>query len=195
MILGLSGGVGSGKSLVTEYLGEKYGALVIAADDVAREISEAEGPAIEAIREAFSGYDVFDDNGFMDRGKMGQLVFHEPQKRKVLEDILHPMALNEIRRRIDVTRKDDPNRLVALESAIFFESGCDQFCDEVWYIYTDKEVRIDRLISSRGYSREKCESIIASQMSEEELKRCSDRIIDNTGAFEETIEQIVQALG
>ena len=195
MILGLAGGVGSGKSLITEYLRDYYDALIIGADDVARDISQMEGPAIEAIRKAFSEYDVFDANGFMDRGKMGQLVFTEPDKRKVLEDILHPATLDEIIKRITDSTNENPGRMVVLESAIFFESGCDRFCDEVWYIFADKNVRIGRLVASRGYSKEKCESIIASQMSDDELRARSNAIINNSGKFDSTMRQIDEMLG
>ena len=189
MVLGIAGGVGSGKSTVIEYFA-KQGAFVILSDDVAKKISEEEGPALDKIRELFRDDNVLTDDGLMDRAKVAALIFGDEQKKKALNDILHPATKAEIVRLIHEVQLDNPDRLILLESAIFFETGCDELVDKVLFVYADEEVRIERLMSGRGYSEEKCRSIMLKQMSSDELKRRCDFVVDNSGTLEETIKQL-----
>lgn len=189
MVLGIAGGVGSGKSTVIEYLREN-GAYVILSDEVAKTISETEGPALDKIRELFKADGVMTPEGFMDRTKVADLVFRDEEKKRALNDILHPATKREIIRLINEIKAKTPDRLILLESAIFFETGCDKLVDKTCFVYADEEVRIKRLMTGRGYTREKCKSIIDKQMSSEELRSRCDFTIDNSGELSKTVEQI-----
>lgn len=189
MVLGVCGGVGSGKSFVIEYL-EKQGAFVILSDEVAKKISEEEGPALEKIRELFKDDNVLTSDGRMDRAKVAALIFNDEKKKNALNDILHPATKEEIVRQIEEVKLADPDRLILLESAIFFETGCDKLVDKVLFVYADEDVRIKRLMEGRGYTEEKCRAIMAKQMSSEELKERCDYVVNNSGTLEETISAI-----
>lgn len=189
MVLGITGGVGSGKSAVIKYF-EEQGAFVILSDDVARKISESEGPALDKIRDLFKDDNVLTGDGFMDRTKVAALVFCDEKKKQALNDILHPATKDEIVRLINETQKATPDRLILLESAIFFETGCDELVDKVLFVYADEDIRIKRLMENRGYSEEKCRAIMAKQMTAEELRGRCDFVVDNSGSLEGTIEQI-----
>lgn len=188
MVLGITGGVGSGKSAVIKYF-EERGAFVILSDDVAKRISESEGPALDKIRELFKADNVLTSEGIMDRTKVAALIFNDENKKRALNDILHPATKEEIVRMISEVQKATPDRLILLESAIFFETGCDELVDKVLFVYTDESVRIERLMKDRGYSEEKCRSIMSKQMSAEELRNRCDFVVDNSGSLEDTIEQ------
>ena len=194
MVLGIAGGVGSGKSTVIEYFA-KQGAFVILSDEVAKKISEEEGPALDKIRELFRDDNVLTDDGLMDRAKVAALIFGDEQKKKALNDILHPATKAEIVRLISEVKQAEPDRLILLESAIFFETGCDELVDKVLFVYADEEVRIERLMSGRGYSEEKCRSIMSKQMLAEEQKVRCDYVVDNSGSLEDTIKQCERLLG
>lgn len=193
MVLGVCGGVGSGKSFVIEYL-EKQGAFVILSDEVAKKISEEEGPALEKIRELFKDDNVLTSDGRMDRAKVAALIFNDEKKKNALNDILHPATKEEIVRQIEEVKAKEPDRLVLLESAIFFETGCDKLVDKVLFVYADEAVRIKRLMEGRGYTEEKCRAIMAKQMSSDELKERCDYVVNNSGTFEETIGQCEEFL-
>lgn len=188
MVLGIAGGVGSGKSAVIKYF-EERGAFVILSDDVAKRISESEGPALDKIRELFKADNVLTSEGIMDRTKVAALIFNDENKKRALNDILHPATKEEIVRMISEVQKATPDRLILLESAIFFETGCDELVDKVLFVYTDESVRIERLMKDRGYSEEKCRSIMSKQMSAEELRNRCDFVVDNSGSLEDTIKQ------
>ena len=189
MVLGVCGGVGSGKSFVIEYL-EKQGAFVILSDEVAKKISEEEGPALDKIRELFRDDNVLTSDGRMDRAKVAALIFNDEKKKNALNDILHPATKEEIIRMISDVKAKEPDRLVLLESAIFFETGCDKLVDKVLFVYADEDVRIKRLMDGRGYTEEKCRAIMAKQMSSDELKTRCDYVVNNSGTLEETISAI-----
>lgn len=193
MVLGVCGGVGSGKSFVIEYL-EKQGAFVILSDEVAKRISEEEGPALEKIRELFKDDNVLTSDGRMDRAKVAALIFNDEKKKNALNDILHPATKDEIIRQIEEVKLAEPDRLILLESAIFFETGCDKLVDKVLFVYADEDVRIKRLMDGRGYTEEKCRAIMAKQMSSDELKERCDYVVNNSGTLEETIRQCEEFL-
>lgn len=188
MVLGIAGGVGSGKSAVIKYFKE-HGAFAILSDEVAKKISESEGPALDKIRDLFKNDNVLTSDGFMDRTKVAALIFNDEDKKQALNDILHPATKEEIVRMISKVKQAEPDRLILLESAIFFETGCDEIVDKVLFVYADEDVRIKRLMEGRGYTEEKCRSIMSKQMSAEELKARCDYVIDNSGTLEDTIKQ------
>ena len=142
-IIGVTGGVGAGKSTVLQYLEEAYGALLIQADQVGHEVMEPGEEAYEAILREF-GPRVRGADGRIDRKALGTLVFADADKLKRLNAIVHPAVKREILRRIRQAELEG-RALAVVEAALFLEEKYDAFCQETWYIYTDEQKRRRRL--------------------------------------------------
>lgn len=187
-VISITGGVGSGKSEVLNVLREQCGADVIIADQVAHQLMEPGKKGYNHVVAAL-GTSFLNADGSIDRKKLAELIFKDKESIEVMNSIIHPMAWREIQYAIDHSDKE----LVAVEAALFDEEHNSMF-DEIWYVYTDRENRIRRLMESRGYSREKCLSVMANQVSEEEYRRQADRVLDNNGTVDGIRTQIEQIL-
>lgn len=188
-VLGVTGGVGSGKSTVLGFLKEDFGAEVIEADEVARQLMEPGEAAYQAVVQEF-GEGILSPYPAIDRGKLAAIVFADEMKLQRLNALTHPLVKEEVLRRIATS----PASLVVFESAIPRQAFMREICDEIWYIHVPEEERIRRLMSSRNYTEEKCRQIMASQMSDEEFRALADRVIENGGSPEETRKQIRELL-
>lgn len=190
MVLGITGGVGCGKSTLLSMLEKKKGAKVILADNLGHEVME---PGTECYEQIVTllGSSILDETGHIKREKMAQIIYGDDEKRRQVNEIVHPSVKKEIKERIRMWQADP---LVVVETALMFESGCDAYCDEVWGIFTDPEIRIDRLSKSRGYSREKSLSIMQKQMSYEELKQKCSHVLFNDEDPDKLWEQIKELL-
>lgn len=187
-IIGVTGGVGAGKSTVLAWLEEKYQAKVIEADLVGHEVMEPGTEAYQRILEEF-GASILLKDGRIDRARLGAIVFSDKERLQKLNGIIHPAVKKEILSRIALARQDG-KAYVVVEAALFLEEKYDAFCDETWYIYTNEENRRARLRASRGYSEERITQIFANQKRHEEfLSRCA-YMIDNNGTADETHRQI-----
>ena len=190
MVLGITGGVGCGKSTLLSMLEKKKGAKVILADNLGHEVMEPGTECYEQIV-ALLGSSILDETGHIKREKMAQIIYGDDEKRRQVNEIVHPGVKKEIKERIRMWKAEP---LVVVETALMFESGCDAYCDEVWGIFTDPEIRIDRLSKSRGYSREKSLSIMQKQMSYEELKQKCSHVLINDEDPDKLWEQIKELL-
>ena len=190
MVLGITGGVGCGKSTLLSMLDKKKGAKVILADNLGHEVMEPGTECYEQIV-ALLGSSILDETGHIKRKKMAQIIYGDDEKRRQVNEIVHPSVKKEIKERIRMWQAEP---LVVVETALMFESGCDAYCDEVWGIFTDPEIRIDRLSKSRGYSREKSLSIMQKQMSYEELKQKCSHVLFNDEDPDKLWEQIKELL-
>lgn len=190
MVLGITGGVGCGKSTLLSMLEKKKGAKVILADNLGHEVMEPGTECYEQIV-ALLGSSILDETGHIKREKMVQIIYGDDEKRRQVNEIVHPSVKKEIKERIRMWQAEP---LVVVETALMFESGCDAYCDEVWGIFTDPEIRIDRLLKSRGYSREKSLSIMQKQMSYEELKQKCSHVLFNDEDPDKLWEQIKELL-
>ena len=190
MVLGITGGVGCGKSTLLSMLEKKKGAKVILADNLGHEVMEPGTECYEQIV-ALLGSSILDETGHIKREKMTQIIYGDDEKRRQVNEIVHPSVKKEIKERIRMWQAEP---LVVVETALMFESGCDAYCDEVWGIFTDPEIRIDRLLKSRGYSREKSLSIMQKQMSYEELKQKCSHVLFNDEDPDKLWEQIKELL-
>lgn len=182
--LGITGGVGSGKSLVLEYLEEAYHAAVFQADLIAHEVQLPGEKCHEQIADYF-GKEILLVDGRIDRRKLGNVVFSDAEKLLRLNAIVHP-AVN---RRILELIEDEAAKgteLFILEAALLTEKIYREMLDEIWYIHVGESVRRNRLKRARGYTDEKIDAIFLSQPSEEEFRRFCNREIENGGDFEET---------
>ena len=187
-IIGVTGGVGAGKSTVLNYLEKRYGAKLILADLVGHEVMEPGHEAYEQVVKAF-GQEIVSEDKTIDRKALGAIVFADEKKRMILNRIIHPAVRQEILRRLEEAELLHLSYVV-VEAALFLEENYDAFCDETWYIYTDEKIRRQRLKESRGYSDERIDQIFRSQKTHEEFQKRSLFMIDNNGSEEETFRQI-----
>ncbi len=196
-IIGITGGVGCGKSTVLKLIEENFNALVIMADDVAKELMEPGKPGYEQTV-AFFGEDILErtDEAVrrIDRKLLSDIVFSNPNKRIVLNSIVHPLVKKEIVARITREKINGGYDFIFIEAALLLDDHYEVFCDEIWYIYADEKTRRARLKDARGYSDAKIDGIIASQLTEEEFRSRCTRIIDNSGGLAATYCSLVNLL-
>ena len=183
-IIGVTGGVGAGKSRVLRILKEDFGAHVILADDVARALME---PGQECYRRvvAYLGDSIVREDGTIDRAAMAALIFGDERKRLQVNRLTHPAVWQAVREEAERSSAS----VVVIEAAILGQEFRDN-CQEMWYVYTSREKRLQRLAENRGYSAGKSRSIMDSQATEAEFEAFCDRKIDNNGTLGETRRQI-----
>ena len=190
MIIGVTGGVGCGKSSVLSLLQEKYNAVIIMADEVAKELMLPGNASYYAVAEYFGNSILMNGTGSeIDRKKLAAIVFHDQSKLEALNQMTHPLVKEKIITMLNDYQKEQRN-LIVLESAILIQAGYLDLIDELWVINTDYSKRVERLISSRGYSKEKIDSIIKNQLSDTELLKYADFCIDNSHDIQFTLKQI-----
>ena len=187
-IIGITGGVGAGKSTVLAYLEKKYNAFVIQADEVGHIVMEPGQECYQPVIDLF-GKEVIKNDKTIDRKRVSDVVFGQPVFLTRLNGIIHPAVKQYILKSLE-EQKRKGRKLCIVEAALFLEEHYQDFCDEVWYIYTDEEVRIQRLMESRGYTREKSLGIIGNQASEAYFRVPTDYVIENNGDLEKTWKQI-----
>lgn len=192
-ILGITGGVGAGKSTVLSYLKKQYGACVILADEVGHMVQEPGQECYKKIVERF-GREILCE-GRIDRQKLGSVVYGDRKKLELLNRLVHPAVKAVIAAQIEKERQKGTVPFVVVEAALLLEDRYDLICDEIWYVYADEETRCRRLMASRGYSAEKVQSIMKNQMKDDEFRSRCDFVIDNSSDFmENTYEQIDKGL-
>lgn len=189
LVIGLTGGVGAGKSTVSGLLKKHYGALVLEADRICADLITPQGSSFEAVVDLL-GNAVLDEQGAIDRKKMAGMIFTDASLRLSVNRILHPATFEAVRRRIMKSRK----KLIVYESAIPYEARFGELCDKVLYVYASLRVRGERLASSRGYSPEKIRSIMASQPEEALYYRLADGVVNNEGDREDCLIRLEAVL-
>jgi len=215
--IGITGGVGAGKSAILSYLAEKPKTKVMLADEIAHELMEPGTECYKKIVERFKGEDIFKEQVYpsegekkavlvdgtpempnesrcFDRGKLAQIIFGNPAKREEMNAIVHPAVKEYVRQQYALETEKGELELLILEAALLIEEEYDEICDELWYIYTSEENRRLRLKESRGYSDEKIDHIFKSQLSEQEFRESTQVTIDNNGDLDTTYQQIEKAL-
>ncbi len=191
MIIGITGGVGCGKSTVVGILQQKFGAKVLIADDIGHEAMLPGSGCYEKICAAF-GPAVLQQDKTIDRKRLADIIYADDEKRKGLNDIIHPFVLERIKERLELW-KEEP--LIVIETAILFETGCDRLCQQIWGVTAGREIRMKRLYKSRGYTKEKTGAIMEKQMKEEQMRRRCDAVINNDGDFQNLEKQLQELLG
>lgn len=185
-VIGLTGGIASGKSLVSRQL-QRLGAIVIDADQIARDVVAPGGPTWEAITREF-GRSIIDNAGSLDRKALGRLVFSDPDKLEKLNRTTHPQILSEIERLMQSYRASNKG-IVVLDAPLLFETGLNKSVDEVWVVLVDFQNQLKRLMKRDGLTELEARSRILLQIPLEEKVRQADRVIDNRGTPEETEQQ------
>ena len=190
--IGITGGVGAGKSAVLDYLATKPGVRVMLADEIAHELMEPGTDCYEQIRQAFPEHDIYKEDGHFDRIKLAKVIFSDGNRRARMNGIVHPAVREYILEVYEEEKTKGALDFLILEAALLIEEHYDEICDELWYIYTSEENRRERLRENRGYSDEKIDGIFASQLTEEEYRRHCVKVIDNNGSVEDTNLQLVK---
>ena len=191
-IIGITGGVGARKSTVLDHLEKQYNACVLQADKIGHLVMEPGGICYGQVIALF-GKQIIKNDKTIDRKMVSDVVFAHEEMRQKLDDIIHPAVKSYILDKIEEQKKAGCT-LMIVEAALLLEDHYDAFCDKVWYIHTDQEIRIERLMSSRGYTREKAENIIARQATEGFFREHADYIIQNNGDLDETWRQIEEGI-
>lgn len=191
-IIGVTGGVGAGKSAILSYLEESYGAKVVLADQVSNFLKEPGQSCYQPIIDLL-GSDILQEDGTINRKEMGNRIFTNERLLTRVNEIIHPAVKTYILSEIESERKKG-QQLFVIEAALLLEAHYEELCDEVWYIYTEESVRRQRLKESRGYSDEYISHIMAKQLSEAVFRQKSDFVIDNSGTLESTRKQIDQRI-
>ncbi|MCX7904698.1 MAG: dephospho-CoA kinase [Caloramator sp.] len=187
IVLGLTGGIASGKSTVSKMLKEQ-GFPIIDADIISREIMKKGESAYEEIIDKF-GYEILNFTGEIDRKRLREIVFNQKDKLKMLNDITHPQILNRIKEEIKFY-KNNGARICVVDAALLIETGFYKHVDLVLLVYCDRETQINRLMNRDGLTYEQAIKIINSQMDFEEKKKFADYIIDNSKDLENTKKQL-----
>lgn len=191
-IIGVTGGVGAGKSEILGFIANTWNATVVEADEVAYLLMQPGKSCFAPIVKLF-GPGILKEDGTLDRESIAELMFEDPELRKKINGIVHPAVKEYIKKSIEEEKKNETDFFI-VEAALLIEDKYDEICDELWYIYADEETRMERLKRNRGYSEEKVRGIYASQLTEEEFSENCDFEIDNSGDMEDTKKQIIQRM-
>lgn len=181
LFAGITGGVGAGKSAILSYLSEHYNCRVMLADEIAHLLMEPGTDCYDKLKKLFKGDAIFQEDGRIDRPKMAAVLFSDGKKREALNQIVHPAVKEYVMEQFRLEREKGDLDLLVLEAALLIEEHYDAICDELWYIYTSEENRRIRLRANRGYSDEKIDNILKSQLSEETFRKYCAEEIDNNG--------------
>lgn len=191
--IGITGGIGAGKSEILNYIGKHYKCEIYLADSIAHEVKM---PGTECYRELLKllGEDIAGQDGQIDRGKMAERIFSDGELLERVNGIIHPAVKKYLLEHLDKARQGGITELFFVEAALLIEGGYGALADEMWYVYADEETRRKRLRQSRGYNEERINGIISSQLSEEQFRKNCDFVIDNSGTLAESFAQIDRKL-
>ena len=192
--IGITGGVGAGKSAILDYLKNKPDTKVMLADEIAHELMVPGTQCYDRLKAEFGTEDIYQKDGFFDRIKLAQVIFSDDEKRKKLNGIVHPAVRKYVIGQAAYERKEGRIKLLVLVAALLIEEHYDEICDELWYIYTSEENRRIRLKKQRNYSDEKISEIFNSQLTDEKFRKACRVVIDNNGTIEAAEAQIEAAL-
>lgn len=187
--IGITGGVGSGKTALLNAIKKEVNCRVFLADEIAHTLEEPGQSCYEPLVQLL-GTDVLDERGFLDKSKMSRVVFKDKALLEQVNRIVHPAVKEAIRTGIEKARKEGGVDFCFVEAALFLEAGYRDLAEEVWYIYADEKARTDRLFAGRGYSLSKIKSIMAKQLQEEVFRRECQVVIDNSVSIAHAMEQV-----
>lgn len=193
-VIGLTGGIASGKSTVSELL-SVFGFKVVDADKAAREAVKKGSKGLAQVREVF-GDEAIDENGEMNRRYMGDLVFNHPEKRLELNAIIHPIVRDIMEEEKQEYLKQGYN--VIMDIPLLFENELENTVDEVWIVYTSESIQMDRLMQRNNLSLEDAKARVYSQISIDKKSRMADHVIDNLGdklELKQNLERLLEEEG
>ncbi len=194
-VIGITGGVGAGKSEVLKLIKDMCACIIVTADELARSL-EVKGEVCYKPLVALLGEDVLKEDGEIDAKKMAQMIFADGAEDKLaaVNAIVHPAVKERILSMIDEAKRSKKYDLFFIEAALLIEDGYDRIVDELWYVYADEKVRRERLKKSRNYSDEKITDIMDSQSGDDVFRRYCSVVIDNSGNISDTKKQLEEVL-
>jgi len=190
-VIGLTGGIGSGKSTVSAMLAD-LGARVVDADKIGHFVYRPGSDGFGAVVDAF-GPGVVAADGTIDRAKLGAIVFGDPAARARLNAIVHPLIGQELAARLAAARDDGYDGPVVVEAAVLIEAGWRPLVDKLWVVSIDREKAIDRVVASRGVSRAEVERRMDTQLPDAARRREADLVIDNSDGLDALRKQVEAA--
>lgn len=186
-VIGITGGIGSGKSTISNILENNFNAFIISTDAIAHNLMLKGMVSYEKIVDYF-GESILDDNKEINRVKLSQCVYGQKDKLFKLNSFTHPYVMKYVKDLIKIKGKEYP--LIGIETALPIEAKLHEICDEIWYVHASSEVRRNRLKETRNYSDEKIDSIFSNQIKEEEYRKISTYEIVNEGSLEKIFDKI-----
>ncbi len=192
-VIGLTGGIASGKSTVSDLLRKQYGAVVLDADEVAHEIAGPGEPLWEAFVSRYGKERVLCADGTLNREAIAEIVFHDVSERIWMDSAAHPLIKQRMLDRLAECKRAG-EKLVVLDVPLMYEAGWDKIPDEIWVVYVDQQTQLQRLMHRNKLSETLARERIAAQMPMEEKRRLADVVIDNNGTEEETVAQVQETV-
>lgn len=193
MVLGIVGGIGAGKTTIVSLLSILKETYVIGADEIGHKLLLKDGKAYNKVVSAF-GEDILDEEGHIIRAKLGAIVFADQTKLQKLNEISHPLIFEEVSFQIEKRKLEDKWEWIIIDAALLIEIGLVKLTDKVIGVYTEEEVRIERIMQREGFTREEALKRINSQKKWEEFNSVSDVVIDNSFSPENTKDQIAKII-
>lgn len=193
-VIGITGGVGAGKTQVLSYIGEHYRCRIIRADEAAHLLYEPEQECYKRLVELL-GREILNDDGAINKAEMAERIFSDRTLLERVNNIVHPEVKKYILGQIAYEKEKGVSDYFFIEAALLIEEHYDQIADELWYVHSDAAVREKRLAESRHYSAQKTAGIMKGQLSEEEFRKHCKVVISNNGNLEETYKQIQDIMG
>ena len=188
-LIGITGGVGAGKSQILSYIESHSNSRILLADEVAHIVKEPGQPCYDKLIELL-GQEVADEDGRINKAKMAARIFADSEVLAQVNAIIHPAVKTYILNEIEAERAAGEQDFFFLEAALLIEEGYHKIVDEMWYIYASEPVRRQRLAQNRGYSEEKITQIMKSQLSDAQFRSYCKKVIDNSGSLGDTYSQL-----
>lgn len=187
--IGITGGVGAGKSEILAYIRKHYRCEIYLADQVAHEVKMPGTTCFEQLLEIL-GAEVLNEEGSIDSGRMAEKIFADQSLLQQINGVIHPAVKEYLLDKLQKASEKEEVELFFVEAALLIETGYKALVDEMWYIYAREDIRRTRLMNNRGYSTEKIEQIMSKQLSEQQFREACDFVIDNSGELTESYRQI-----
>lgn len=193
--IGITGGIGAGKSEILGYIGKHYKCEIYMADQVAHDVKEPGQPCYEQLVKLFNhSKGILGPDGRIDRIAMAARIFVDKDLLKKVNELVHPAVQDYLMEKLEQAGRNPEVELFFVEAALLIETGYKDIVDELWYVHADEELRKKRLIKERGYPPERIQQIMKQQLSEELFRKECDFIIENSGTLEESYRQIDRKL-
>lgn len=192
-VIGITGGIGTGKSTVTDYLKSK-GFEVIDADEISRNLTKGKSETVVNLGKVF-GHTILNEDGTLNRKGLADIVFNDDEKKQVLENIVTKKVIELIENKLDVLKQENKEKLVFIDAPLLFETDVKDLIDFAWCVVADEEIRIERVIARDNCNRQQVLDRMKNQLSDEVKTSLSDEILDNSGGKEDLYSKIDGLLG
>lgn len=197
LFIGITGGIGAGKSEILRYLGRHYKCQIYLADEVAHQVKLPGTKCYDSLV-SLLGEEILETEGQkagrINHKAMAERIFGDPKLLRQVNAIVHPAVKEYLLEHLEAARRDGETELFFVEAALLIETGYGELVDEMWYVYAGEEVRVRRLMETRGYSEEKIARIMANQLSEEAFRGACNFVIDNSGDLADSYRKIDKKL-